>query len=461
MKNKSTKPKILIVDDLPENLIALERILKQIDATIIKASSANEALALTLDHDFALILADINMPEMDGYEMIKILRSEENTKFIPVIFLTAAYTTEEDQFKGYEVGAVDFILKPLNDFILIQKTKIFLDLYHQRKELELEILNRKKLQRIIKINQEYPEIIGKSKTMQELFDLMNKVINTDVTVLIHGESGTGKELVSKAIHEKSHRKQGPFICFNCAALSETLIESELFGHEKGAFTSAEDKKMGRFELADNGTLFIDEIGELSLNAQVKLLRILQEQEFERVGGTKTISVNVRVVAATNKNLETLIAENKFREDLFYRINAFPIDIPPLRERDTDIILLSHFFLEKYAKEYKKNVSNISEQAQTLLKKYSWKGNVRELQNIISRAVLLCDSATITEIHLPFKSESSSSPLIQNALSRNLTEEELTSIYAKEVYKKFNSNKKETANALGITFKTLIKRLATL
>jgi len=457
MEKNLKLPNVLLVDDLPENLIVLERLLKDVPCQIFKVTSGNEALSLTLDHELALILADINMPEMNGYEMLKLLRSQEKTRLIPVIFLTAAYTTEEDQFKGYEVGAVDFILKPLNEFILLQKVKFFLELFQQRKDLELAIFERHKLERIIHLDEDYSALIGQSECMKTLFRLLNNVVRTDATVLIQGESGTGKELVAKAIHQKSHRNKGPFIRINCAALPESLLESELFGHEKGAFTGADDRRLGRFELADGGTLFIDEIGELSLTAQVKLLRVLQEKEIERVGGGQSIPINVRIVAATNRDLEKMMNENKFREDLFYRLNEFPILMPPLRVRGDDIILLAEHFLALYGKEYQKPLLRFDSKAIHQLRHYSWKGNIRELKNVVSRAVLLCDSQEITEKQLFIKT-SFLSELIQTGLDQQLTEEQLNVLFAKAMFKKLNENKKETARILNITYKTLVNRL---
>lgn len=452
------KPRILIVDDLKANLIALEKVLMPLNCAITKARSGNEALALTLEEEFCVIITDINMPEMNGYEMVKLLRSQEKNKYIPIIFLTAAYTSPEDQLRGYELGAVDFLLKPINEYFLIQKVKVFLDLYNQRKALENALFERQKLQSIINLDHEYPEIIGNSPGIHQMFKLMNSVINTDVTVLIQGESGTGKELVAKAIHEKGLRKDGPFIRCNCAALPESLMESELFGHEKGAFTGAEDRKLGRFELAENGTLFIDEIGELSFNAQVKLLRVLQEKEFERVGGIKTITANVRMVVATNRNLAQMVNEGKFREDLYYRLNQFPILVPSLRDRKEDIPALTDYFFKKYCKEYQKQSRKLSPESLQALQSYQWKGNIRELQNIIARAVLICDSDVITPESLNLVVHGVPCDMFQEAATQQFTEETLCNLYAKKILKQCNGNKKETARILGITFKTLLNRI---
>lgn len=448
-------PNILIVDDKQDNLTALSKTLSDIPCTIIQALSGSDALEATRRHEFALILSDINMPEMDGYSFLKHLRNEEK-KHTPVIFVTAAYTTEEDRLKGYDVGAVDFIIKPLDEFILTQKVSVFLQLYNQGKRLESEIKSRKQLQHIISIQSDYPEIIGESTQMNHLFSLINKVAQTDITVLIQGETGTGKELIARAIHNKSQRSKGPFISFNCAAIPEELIESELFGYEKGAFTGADSQKPGRFELANGGTLFLDEIGELNLETQAKLLRVLQERKMDRIGGLEPIPLNVRFLAATNQNLEHQANTNTFRSDLFYRLNQFPLYVPPLREREEDVLLIAEHFLAKYEKEFKKGPLTLSPNAKLALSCYEWKGNVRQLENIISRAVILSEAPEITKDLLALNQ--SNTTIFEDALTESLSEDELNKRYAKLVYKKMNHNKRHTAEYLGITYKTLERRL---
>jgi len=276
--------------------------------------------------------------------------------------------------------------------------------------------------------------------------------------MVQGESGTGKELIAKAIHERSSRKDQPFIRFNCAALPETLIESELFGHEKGAFTGAEEQKMGRFELAQGGTLFFDEIGELNPFMQVKLLRVLQEREYERVGGTQTLAADVRIIAATNQNLQEMMGKGKFREDLYFRLNNFPIMVSPLRERGDDVILLAQYFLEKYSKEYSVDIKGFTDGALAMLKRYCWKGNVRELQNVISRSIILASDGMISENTLNIHTQPSSNFIHQVAQER-LTEAELVNMYAKEVYKRSGYNKKEACLVLDINYRTLVSRLS--
>ena len=275
---------------------------------------------------------------------------------------------------------------------------------------EKEALRREnsKLRRELSSKNRIQDIIGNSSRMQEVFEMVHRVADSNATVLLRGESGTGKTLVAKAIHHNSNRQEGPFIVVNCSALPENLLESELFGHEKGSFTGAHTRKIGRFEMAQAGTLFLDEIGEISPAVQVKLLNVIQERTFHRVGGAQPISADIRLVAATNRNLEKAVKENDFREDLYYRLNVFPVYLPPLRERRTDILLLAEFFLEKYAQENKKDIKRISTSAIDLLIQYHWPGNVRELQNCLERAVLICDEESIKSIHLPPTLQSSDS-----------------------------------------------------
>lgn len=303
-----------------------------------------------------------------------------------------------------------------------------------------------------------PGFIGESDSMLLLFDLIKRVAKTPATVLIEGESGTGKELIALALHQLSDRSTKPFIRFNSAALSETLIESELFGHEPGAFTGASGLRKGRFELADGGSIFIDEIGELSMNMQVKLLRILQEKEFERVGGSTTIKTNVRIIAATNKSLLRKVQLGEFRDDLYYRLNMFPVFVPPLRVREGDIERLCHYFLKELCNEFNKSILGFSKEALSLLKNYSWPGNVRELQNVMSRAVIMCDTKHIQDNHLFFNAKPSKIDFSEFCAHKILTEEEFVKEYAKFIYDKCGKNKKKTTDLLNINFRTLLSRL---
>jgi len=316
---------------------------------------------------------------------------------------------------------------------------------------------RTQLQKLAESTSPSPLIIGDSPEIKTLFRLIDKVARTEVTVLIQGESGTGKELVAKTLHEKSLHRDNPFIAFNCSVVPEALFESELFGHEEGAFTGATVTRKGRFELAEGGTIFVDEIGELSLDNQVKFLRVLQEKEFEKVGGTVTKKMTARVLAATNKNLKKLVENGRFREDLFYRLHFFPISLPPLRDRKSDIPDLANHCIKVISKQMNMPPKSLSPKAMKLLQDYSWPGNVRELQNILTRVFLLCEQETITESLIMVPSDQNPS-IIQKVAGEFLREEELLKLYAKEVYKHCDYKKKKAAEILGITYKTFLTRL---
>ncbi len=319
----------------------------------------------------------------------------------------------------------------------------------QRVNEEKEALRQEnsKLRRELSDKNRIEEIIGNSSRMQELFDMVHRVADSNATVLLRGESGTGKTLVAKALHHNSSRADGPFVVVNCSALPETLLESELFGHEKGAFTGASEAKKGRFEMAEGGTLFLDEIGEISPAVQVKLLNVIQERTFQRLGSTKTIKTDIRLVAATNRDLEKAVKEKTFREDLYYRLNVFPVYLPPLRERRTDILLLAEYFLEKYARENHKDIKRISTPAIDLLVQYHWPGNVRELQNCMERAVLICDGQAIKSIHLPPSLQSADSVHSAKPLSLATAVENFERELIIESLKKNNGNQTKAAKNL--------------
>ncbi len=326
----------------------------------------------------------------------------------------------------------------------------------QRVNEEKEALHQEnsKLRRELSAKNRIEEIIGNSSRMQEVFDMVHRVADSNATVLLRGESGTGKTLVAKALHHNSSRSAGPFVVINCSALPETLLESELFGHEKGAFTGATESKKGRFELAEGGTLFLDEIGEISPAVQVKLLNVIQERTFQRLGSSKIIKTNIRLVAATNRDLETAVKEMVFREDLYYRLNVFPVYLPPLRERRTDILLLAEYFLEKYAKENNKQIKRISTPAIDLLIQYHWPGNVRELQNCMERAVLICDGSAIKSIHLPPSLQSPDSILSDKPLSLATAVENFERELIIDALKKNNGNQTKAAKSLDTSLRII-------
>ncbi len=408
----NTPDTLLLVDDTPTNIGVLFEYLTQKGFKVLVAQDGESALEQLQFSRPDLILLDVLMPGIDGFETCRRLKAQAATKDIPVIFMTALAETV-DKVRGFEVGAVDYITKPIQHEELLARVTAHLtirklqeSLIQQNEALQREIAERERLhgeknylQEEIKTHYNFEEMVGVSPAMEKVFENVARVAGTDTTVLITGETGTGKELVARAIHNLSPRKSSALIKVNCAALPSGLIESELFGHEKGAFTGATAKKKGRFELADAGTIFLDEVGELSFETQVKLLRVLQEQEFETVGGTKTLKVNVRVIAATNRELQEEVKKGAFRADLFFRLNIFPVHLPALRERSEDLPLLADYFMKKFAGKTGKRVNAISPAALDLLKHYHWAGNVRELTNVIERAVILCDESVLQPKHL--------------------------------------------------------------
>jgi two-component system NtrC family response regulator len=381
---------ILVVDDEANYLTVMEALLSEAGHEVITAPSGLEALKVAAGADLDLVLTDMKMPKMNGLELLAEL--QRLYPDLPVIIMTA-YGTVEKAVAAMKKGAYDYILKPFkNEEILVTIAKA---LEHRRL-----ILSHRFLTEELEKRYGFPEIVGQSGTMREILALVKRVAQTRATVLISGESGTGKELIARAIHQRSPRAAKTFISVNCAALTETLLESELFGHERGAFTHAVATRKGRFELADGGTLFLDEVAEMSPALQVKVLRVLQEMEFERVGGVRTIKVDVRMVAATNRELKEEVEAGRFREDLFYRLNVVHLHIPPLRQRPEDIPMLATHFLNKYARENVRGEVRLTPEALQLLIQYPWPGNVRELENVMERAVILCGNNVITPQDLP-------------------------------------------------------------
>ena len=383
---------ILVVDDEKNYTAVLSVVLQEEGYETLTANSAAEALATLKIEDVDLVITDMKMPGMDGLELLG--RVKQQWPDLPVIMMTA-HGTVDKAVEAMQKGAYTFILKPFdNERLVIYSQKA---IEHHR-----VIKENRRLQTEVVTRYRFDNIIGRSTPMQEVFRTIRRVGPSTATVLIEGESGTGKELVAKSIHFNSLRNEHGIVPVNCAALSEHLLESELFGHEKGSFTGAVARKKGRFEIADGGTIFLDEIGELSPNLQVKLLRVLQEKVIERVGGVEPIAVDIRVIAATNRNLKAEIAKNRFREDLYYRLNVVNIKLPALRQRVKDIPLLSAHFIKKYADERKagKPISGFDLDVERLFLNYHWPGNVRELENIIERAMVMCPGETITIQDLP-------------------------------------------------------------
>jgi two-component system NtrC family response regulator len=381
---------ILIVDDEKNYLVVLEALLSPEGYEIITADNARAALRLIEESDLDLVLTDMRMPGMNGMELLEQFKRIKPE--VPVIMMTA-YGTIERAVEAMKKHAYDYITKPFQNEELKMTIRKALDNYRLVKE-------NRRLSEALSERHRFSNIIGRSKAMLEIYDLIRKVANSKASVMITGPSGTGKELIAKAIHYESPRKDRPFISVSCGALTETLLESELFGHEKGAFTGAVALKKGRFELADGGTLFLDEVGETPPPLQVKLLRVLQEMEFERVGGTKTLKVDVRVLSASNRNLREIVANGLFREDLFYRLNVIHIEVPSLAERPEDIRLLVNHFIEKYRNDQGKQRIELSPEVWKTLYAYPWPGNVRELENVIERAVVLNSGGAIELRDLP-------------------------------------------------------------
>lgn len=382
--------KILIIDDEPTQVQALAGFLKKKGFEIEKATAGLEGMKIVEKKNVDLIITDFKMPDIDGIEVLK--QAKAINPEIDVIVMTA-FGSIESATEAMRAGAIDYLTKPVD----LDQLEILIHKALEHKQLVSENrLLREQLTEKFKFDQ----IISVSEVMEEVINVAGRTAPSKATVLITGESGTGKELIAKAIHFASPRKDKSFLAVNCAALAENLLESELFGHEKGAFTGADRQRKGRFEMANHGTLFIDEVGEIPLTTQVKLLRVLQEQAFERVGGSEPIKVDVRIVAATNRNLEELIEEGRFREDLYYRLNVVRINIPPLRKRKSDIPLLVDYFLKKYSAENNKKMDGISKEAMDLLMKYDYPGNVRELENIIEQSVVLGRGDVISVRDLP-------------------------------------------------------------
>ncbi len=385
------RPRILVVDDEAAMRESLKDWLMEDDYEVDLAASGEDAISMARDTSWDIILLDLKMPGMDGLETMSRLK-----KVIPEteILMMTAYGSIDTAVQAMKEGAFDYLVKPFDpDEIEMQIKKI---VAHKELVLENILLRRELAER-----HQYDEIIGKSDAMQEVFNLISRVAPTDSTVLITGESGTGKELIAQAIHGNSNRCYMPFIAVSCGALPDSLLESELFGYEKGAFTGAENSKKGRFEMANEGTLFLDEIGDISLKTQIDLLRILQQKELIRLGSEKVVRVDVRILAATNRDLQKAIKENRFREDLYYRLNVISIHVPPLRDRKEDIPLLVKAFIEKSCLEMNKEVVKIAPSALKLLMVYNWPGNVRELENVIERALVIGLSKEIVPEDLPF------------------------------------------------------------
>jgi DNA-binding NtrC family response regulator len=443
-------PTILIVEDEAKMRRLLELNLGEDGFTTLSAADAETGLKLLQNESVDLVVTDLKLPGQDGLAFLQTVK--QTNPALPVVVMTA-FGSVETAVEAMKAGAADYVLKP---FSLAEMRMVI------HKELDVRQLREenRSLREALGKRYEHPNIVARSKKMQEVLATVERVAPTNATVLLGGESGVGKDLIGRAIHEKSRRASGPFVKINSTAIPETLLESELFGYEKGAFTGANASKRGKFEMADKGTLFLDEIGDVPPAVQVKLLRVLQEREFERLGSTRTVKVDVRLIAATNRDLREALEQRTFREDLYYRLNVVPIDIPPLREHKEDIPDLVRLFLSRFAAESGKQITTVSPEAMQMLMGHYWPGNVRELQNVIERACALANGSVLepADIRLDAhraKAANSSEPVLPEGMTLEQWEDEII----REALRQAEGNKSQAARKLGLSRNALRYRLS--
>jgi DNA-binding NtrC family response regulator len=451
---------ILLVEDKDSLRTMLRHALERQGYAVLEARDQPEAVKHLQQGQTNVVLSDLRLPDGDGFGVLR--SSKEIDPDVPVIVMTA-YGSIEDAVLAMKEGAMDFLAKPVDPDHLLLLVSRAMD---QRKLVTENLLMKEELA----VRRGAPKLVGDDPSLRKVFAALERAAGTDATVLIEGESGTGKELFARSLHALSPRSSAPFVAINCAAIPENLLETELFGYEKGAFTGANARKLGKFEVAHGGTLFLDEIGEMPLTLQAKILRALEEKRFERVGGTASVQVDVRLVAATNRGLKAAVAARRFREDLYFRLSVFPLVVPPLRDRPGDIALLARTFSERFCRDLKKKPLVLSPEAVDQLKAYRWPGNVRELQNCIERAVILTEGETIHPRHLnlsfllPAEPEPPASPWEQIDLSGTLPEvtrrivAEAEKRKIEEVLREADNNKGRAAELLGITYKMLLLKL---
>jgi DNA-binding NtrC family response regulator len=454
-----TSATILLVEDKESLRTMLRHALERQGHTVVEAGGQPEAVRALHERQPAVVLSDLRLPDGDGFAVLRAVKEVDAD--IPVIVMTA-YGSIEDAVRAMKEGAMDFLAKPVDpDHLLL--------LIHRALEQRRMITENLLMKEELAVRRGAPQLVGEDPSLRKVFAAMQRAATTDTTVLIEGESGTGKELFARSLHALSERADAPFVAINCAAIPETLLETELFGHEKGAFTGAVARKPGKFEMAHRGTLFLDEIGDLPLSLQAKILRALEEKRFERVGGTASVQVDVRLVAATNRGLKAAVAARRFREDLYFRLSVFPITVPPLRERPGDIALLARFFVERFCRDLKKRSLALSAEAIGHLQAYRWPGNARELQNCIERAAILADGDTILPRHLNLSFVQAEPPPAPGALggldlSGTLVEASRRAVAAVERVKlaeamaETGGNRARAADLLQVSFKMLNTKL---
>ncbi len=446
-------PTVLVVDDDDAHRGMLKMMLKTWGYNVAEAADGDEAVVLVHERSFDAVLTDVRMARTDGISAMKQILSYNPS--LPVILMTA-YSSVETAVDALRVGAYDYLIKPL-DFDALKET-LGRAMAHARMGVE-----NRELRRQLSEENASPEILGRSPAITAMLQMIGTVAPTEATVLVTGESGTGKELVARALHAQSMRRDQPLVTVNCAALAETLLESELFGHEKGAFTGADRRREGRFKQADKGTLFLDEIGEMPVSLQAKLLRALQQGEIQRVGSDKSEHVDVRVIAATNRDLKKEVQERRFREDLYFRLNVISLEVPPLRQRREDIPLLAAHFLSRFSERNRKSIKGFSPQSMDMLLHYDWPGNVRELENAVERAVILCTGDTVLGPELPMavtgagETATTRSTDMPSSLA-GMPLEEVERLAIEETLRETGDNKSAAARKLGITRATLHKKL---
>ena len=449
------KKKILVVEDDEYVLGSIKSVLDDEGYRVSTASNGLEALSFYRKEPFDLIISDLKMPQMDGFELLKQLKLEYPEVFL---IMMTAYGSVRTAVEAMKIGAYDYLTKPVS----AEEMRLVVQRVFEKQNL---IIENMALRKELEERFSFHNIIGKSHKMQHIYDLILQVANTDATVLITGDTGTGKELIAHAIHHNSSRKDSPFVVINCSALPESLLETELFGHEEGAFTGATKQRTGKFEYANKGTVFFDEMGNLPLSMQTKLLRLLQEKSFERIGGNQTIKVDVRVIAATNKDLNKLSQEGGFREDLYYRLNVIPIKLPPLNERREDIPLLVTHFIEKYNKAFKKDIKSISQNALNIMMSYHWPGNVRELENLTERAVIMAKSHIINEVDILIPNQKQRMEGLKEMFDGRITDNSFDEFlahcektYITTLLKQYKGRIYSSAKISGIDAKTLYRKM---